>query len=408
MPNYSYTARAKDGTKLHGEMEARNQDAVAQQLRSINVFPLTIDEKQSTSNSGLKNLQITIGDPSKLKTDDLVFFSRQLYTLLKSTVPIMKALEGLEETTENPALKKSIGRLKESLDEGLDLTQSLERQQDIYPAIFISLVHIGETTGKLAEVFKDLSKYLKKEHETKVKVKSALRYPTIVLVIIAIGLTIVNVFVIPNFADMYANFNAELPLPTRILMAFSDFMINYWYICLGVPALLVFAFIKYISTDKGKLKWHTKMTKLPLFGKLILQSSITRFARSLSITSAAGVPMVHALKIIAPSVGNVYIEGKINEMRAGVERGESIALNIKRSGIFPPLVLQMISVGEEAGTLDEMIQEVADYYEREIEYTIEALTAAIEPLMVVVIGSIILVMALGIFLPMISLMGAIG
>ena len=320
----------------------------------------------------------------------------------------MKALEGLEETTENPALKKSIGKLKESLDEGLDLTQSLERQQDIYPAIFISLVHIGETTGKLAEVFKDLSKYLKKEHETKVKVKSALRYPTIVLVIIAIGLTIVNVFVIPNFADMYANFNAELPLPTRILMAFSDFMINYWYICLGVPALLVFAFIKYISTDKGKLKWHTKMTKLPLFGKLILQSSITRFARSLSITSAAGVPMVHALKIIAPSVGNVYIEGKINEMRAGVERGESIALNIKRSGIFPPLVLQMISVGEEAGTLDEMIQEVADYYEREIEYTIEALTAAIEPLMVVVIGSIILVMALGIFLPMISLMGAIG
>ena len=215
-------------------------------------------------------------------------------------------------------------------------------------------------------------------------------------------------FVIPNFADMYANFNAELPLPTRILMAFSDFMINYWYICLGIPAMLVFAFIKYISTDKGKLKWHTKMTKLPLFGKLILQSSITRFARSLSITSTAGVPMVHALKIIAPSVGNVYIEGKINEMRAGVERGESIALNIKRSGIFPPLVLQMISVGEEAGTLDEMIQEVADYYEREIEYTIEALTAAIEPLMVVVIGSIILVMALGIFLPMISLMGAIG
>ncbi|MDH3326514.1 MAG: type II secretion system F family protein, partial [Gammaproteobacteria bacterium] len=245
------------------------------------------------------------------------------------------------------------------------------------------------------------------EQETKAKVKSALRYPTIVLIIIAIGLTIINVFVIPNFASMYAGFGAELPLPTRILMGFSSFMINYWYVCLSIPALLVYAFMKYISTDKGKMIWHKKMTSLPLFGKLILQSAITRFARSLSITSTAGVPTVQALKIIASSVGNAYIESKINEMRTGLERGESITLNVKRANIFPGLVVQMISVGEEAGTLDEMISEVADYYEREIEYTIEALTASIEPLMVVMIGGIVLVMALGIFLPMISLLGAI-
>ncbi|MDH3327020.1 MAG: type II secretion system F family protein, partial [Gammaproteobacteria bacterium] len=207
MPNFSYTARAKDGAKLKGEMDARSKDDVAKQLRSINVYPLTIEEKSlSPAASGLANLQITIGDPSKLKTDDLVFFSRQLYTLIKSSVPIMKALDGLESSTENPALKASIGKLQESLDEGLDLTQALERQQDVYPPLFISLVHIGETTGKLPEVFRDLSTYLKKEQETKAKVKSALRYPTIVLIIIAIGLTIINVFVIPNFASMYAGF----------------------------------------------------------------------------------------------------------------------------------------------------------------------------------------------------------
>lgn len=407
MPYYKYTGRAKDGAKLKGEMEARSTDDVATQLRSINVYPLTIEEKTEDQVSGLTNLQVSIGDPSKLKTDDLVFFSRQLYTLIKSSVPIMKALEGLEDTTEKPIVKKSINKLREALDEGLDLTQALERQKEFYPPLFISLVHIGETTGKLAEVFRDLSTYLKKEQETKAKVKSALRYPIIVLSVIAIGLVIINIFVIPNFADMYAGFGAELPLPTQFLMGFSSFMINYWYICLGTPLLLGFAFVKYISSDAGKLVWHTKMVNMPLFGKLILQSAITRFARSLSITSTAGVPMVQALKIIAPSVGNVYIEGKINEVRAGVERGESISLNIKRTEIFPGLVIQMISVGEEAGTLDEMIGEVADYYEREIEYTIESLTAAIEPIMVVVIGAIVLVMALGIFLPMISILGAV-
>jgi len=407
MPLFQYTGRAKDGQKLKGEMEARSTDDVARQLQSINVFPISIKEIVEKTNS-LTNLQLTIGDPSKLKIDDLVFFSRQLYTLIKSSVPILAALQGLEETTDNLTLKICITKLRESLDEGLDLTQALERQKQNFPPLFISLVHIGETTGKLAEVFRDLSTYLKKEQETKAKVKSALRYPIIVLIVIAIGLTIINVFVIPNFADMYSGFGAELPLPTQILMGFSDFMINYWYICIGVPVIVVYLFLKYISTDEGKLAWHKKMTSLPLFGKLILQSSITRFARSLSITSAAGVPMVQALKIIAPSVGNVFIENKINDIRTGVERGESISANLTRTNIFPGLVVQMISIGEEAGSLEEMISEVADYYEREIEYTIEALTAAIEPLMVVVIGSIVLVMALGIFLPMISLMGAIG
>jgi len=408
MPCFNYTGRVKDGVKLKGQMEARNADEVARQLRSINIFPLTIEEKVDDKTNNKNNSLFNIANKHTLKTDDLVFFSRQLYTLIKSSVPILHALEGLESTTDNPELKKSISKIRESLDEGLDLTQALERQPENFSAFFISLVHIGETTGKLAEVFRDLSSYLKNQQNTKKKVKSALRYPSIVLIAIFVGLVIINVFVIPNFADMYAGFDAKLPLPTLILIGFSNFVIQYWYLCLGIPALAWLIFLKYINTKAGKMMWHRRIVKLPLFGKLILQSSITRFARGLAITSAAAVPIVQALKIIAPSVNNVYIEAKLDDVRAGVERGEPVSINIKRTNIFPGLVVQMINIGEEAGSLTEMINEVAEYYDREIEYSKESLTAAIEPIMVVVIGIIVLVMALGIFLPMISLIGAIG
>jgi len=408
MPIYRYQGRARDGKKIQGEMEGANIHAVAQQLKSIQIIPLEIKEKQQLKASQWANLQVSFGNPSRLSPQDLIFFSRQVYTLLKASVPIMQALEGLQTTASNEALADVIRSLREGLDEGLDLTSALRRQTDIFPELFISMVHIGEITGKLPEVFLALSIYIQKEKETRDQVKAALRYPMIVIAVIIIGLVIVNMFVIPNFAEMFANFNAELPLPTRILMATSDFMIAYWPVCLALPVATAFLFLKFINTEYGKRLWHEKMLKLPLFGKLIMQSAITRFARSLSITGRAGVPMEQALRVIAPSVGNIYFEEKINEMREGVERGESITRNARRMNIFPNMVLQMISVGEESGTLDTMIAEVADYYERELEYTIKSLTAAIEPIMVFFIAGIVLVMALGIFLPMISLLGAIG
>ncbi len=407
MPIYIYQARARDGKKISGQMEGQNIQAIASQLRSTGIIPLDISEKKSSKVSAIANLQVSFGRPSSLKTQELIFFSRQLYTLLKSSVPVMQALDGLKETTTNPVLAKIIANLRDSLDEGTDLTTALRRQSDVFPALFVSLVHIGETTGRLAEVFNDLSTYLMKEKETRDQVKAALRYPMIVLTVIAIGMVIINIFVLPNFVKMFSSFGAELPLPTRILMMTSDFMINYWYLCIAIPFLIVYAFIKYISTSQGKMLWDQYMLNMPLFGTLIRQSAITRFARSLAVTGKAGVPMEQALRVIAPTVGNAYMEKKINGMRAGVERGESITENAKRMEIFPGIVVQMFSVGEESGSLDEMIGEVADYYEREIAYSIKALTSAIEPIMAIIIAGIVLVMALGIFLPMISLLGAL-
>lgn len=407
MPIFIYQGRSRDGAKLRGEMEARNTNAVAEQLRSIGVIPLTIDEKKFKAAGLLANLNVSVGTPSKLKTDDLIFFSRQMYTLTKSSVPIMQALDGLMKTTDNKNLREVIASLRESLEEGLDLTHGMRRQKDVFPDLFVNLVNVGEATGKLAEVFDELSRYLQQEKDVKDQVKSAMRYPSIVLGVIGIGLVIVNVFIIPKFAEMYDSFNAELPLPTLALIMFSDFMISYWYLCLGIPVAAVIGFLKYIGTPPGRLYWHTTQLKLPLFGKLLLQSVITRFARGLAITGKAGVPMEQALKVIAPSVGNAFVEEKIDQMRAGVERGETITQSIVKMDLFPAIVVQMVSVGEDSGSLDEMIKEVADYYEREIAYTVKKLTAAIEPIMVFFIAGIVLILALGIFLPMISLLGAI-
>ena len=408
MPLFSYQARAKDGKKMQGELDAADINAVATQLKSLGVFPLNITEKKESKFDSLSSMEISFGKKETITNGELVFLSRQLYTLTKANVPILQALKGLEASASSPGLQKVIGGLSRSLDEGVDLTTAMRRQDDVFPELFIGLVRIGETTGNLPGVFGDLSEYLLKEQETIKKIKSARRYPLIVLSVIAIGMIIVSVFVLPQFTAMFNSFNAELPLPTRILIGFSDFMINYWYICIAIPIAISIAAKKYISTESGKLKWHTKQLSLPLFGDLLMKATISRFAHSLAITGRAGVPMEQALGIIGPTVGNAYVEEKIKTMRLGVERGESISINIKRMNLFPPMVVQMISVGEDSGSLDEMVTEIADYYERELDYAVSLLTAAIEPVVIIFVAGLVLVLALGIFLPMISLLGSMA
>jgi len=405
MPLFQYNARAKDGKKISGDMEADNVDAVVEQLRSIGVFPLKISEKKV---SDVSSVEISFGKKQVLTTQDLVFFSRQMYTLSKASVPLMQALDGLLNSSTNPALEGVIKKLRKSLDEGIDFTQALKRQRDVFPDIFINMVNIGETTGKLAEVFLELSSYLQKEKDTNDKIKSALRYPVIVLSIIGVGMIIVSVFVLPKFTKMFSGFNAELPLPTQVLIGLSDFMADFWWICVGVPVALFIAFLRYTATDEGKLMWHKYQLSIPLFGPLILKGNITRFANSLSITGRAGVPVVQALRIIAPTISNKFIAKKIDTMCEGVERGESVAVNIKRMDLFPGMVVQMMTVGEESGSLDTMVSEIAEFYERELDYTVKSLTSSIEPIVIVFMAGLVLILALGIFLPMISLIGSMG
>ena len=407
MPLFSYQARSRDGKNLSGEMDASNVDDVIRQLKELNSFPIKIN-KVEKSKKNLSEFEVSFKKKEKISTKDLIFFSRQMYTLTKANVPILSALEGLLSTASSAVLASVIKDIKRSLDEGVDLTQALSRHPDVFPPLYINMVTIGETTGNLPQVFEELAIHLQKEQDTRQKIKKAMRYPIMVLGVIGVGMIIVSVFVLPKFADMFAGFNAELPLPTRILIGFSDFIQGYWYLVLPIPFVIWFGFKRYVKTDDGRLKWHELQLKLPLFGDLLLKGNITRFARSLAITGKAGVPMEQALRIIGPTIGNMHMEAKIRAMREGVERGESITANMKRMDLFPGLVIQMISIGEDTGSLDEMVSDIADYYERELNQSVEALTAAIEPLIIVFVAGLVLVLALGIFLPMISLMGAMG
>ena len=407
MPLFSYQARSRDGKNLSGEMDASNVDDVIRQLKELNSFPIKIN-KVEKSKKNLSEFEVSFKKKEKISTKDLIFFSRQMYTLTKANVPILSALEGLLSTASSAVLASVIKDIKRSLDEGVDLTQALSRHPDVFPPLYINMVTIGETTGNLPQIFEELAIHLQKEQDTRQKIKKAMRYPIMVLGVIGVGMIIVSVFVLPKFADMFAGFNAELPLPTRILIGFSDFIQGYWYLVSPIPFVIWFGFKRYVKTDDGRLKWHELQLKLPLFGDLLLKGNITRFARSLAITGKAGVPMEQALRIIGPTIGNMHMEAKIRAMREGVERGESITANMKRMDLFPGLVIQMISIGEDTGSLDEMVSDIADYYERELNQSVEALTAAIEPLIIVFVAGLVLVLALGIFLPMISLMGAMG
>lgn len=407
MPLFSYQARSRDGSKMSGEMDAASVDDAVAKLRQLNAFPLKIKEIEKKA-TNLADIEISFKKKEKITTKDLIFFSRQMFTLTKASVPILSALDGLLTSASSPELAKVIASIKRSLDEGIDLTQALRRHPDVFPTLYVSMVTIGETTGKLPQVFEELANYLQKEQDTRQKIKSALRYPMMVMAVIGIGMVIISMFVLPKFADMFAGFNAELPLPTRMLIAFSDFMQAYWYIVMFIPIGFWYGFKHYINTEEGRYNWHTKQLKLPLFGDLLLKGNITRFARSLAITGKAGVPMEQALRIIGPTVGNDFMEEKIRSMRDGVERGESITANMKRMDLFPGMVIQMISIGEDTGSLDEMVMEIAEYYERELDQSVETLTAAIEPIVIVFVACLVLILALGIFLPMISLMGAIG
>ncbi|MDH5219497.1 MAG: type II secretion system F family protein, partial [Gammaproteobacteria bacterium] len=383
MPVFSYDGRTRGGEKISGEMEGPTKESIVKNLQQSNIIPLTILEKKSSKTDISSLLEINIGERGpgkKLTTDELIFFSRQMYTLAKSSVPLMSALDGLLNTTDNKNLAKVIRGLRSSLDEGMDLTAAMQKQPEVFSELYINLIKVGETTGNLAEIFHELGHYLQKEKDVREKVKSALSYPITVMVVIAIGLVVVNTMVLPAFAGMYKSFNAELPLPTRMLIWFSDFTQAYGYFILAFIFVAILGIKYYVSTPHGKFKWHQRQYNLPLVGSLLKQNSTSRFARTMSITSRAGVPMEHSLHIIGPAVGNRYMEQKIATMRKEVERGESVTNAVVHAGIFPGIVVQMISVGEDSGSLDEMVTEVADYYEREIDQSVKTLAAAIEPI----------------------------
>jgi len=405
VPVYQYRGRNQRGESVKGQIEAATPDVVATQLFNSGIVPIDISLTQARADI-LAALRGRFRG-GKVELVDLILFSRQMYTLLKAGVPIMQALRGLRESTQNPAFIRVLASIGESLDTGLELSTSLKRHPEVFPPLFVSMVQVGETTGSLEEVFLQLAGYLEREKDTRDRVKSALRYPIIVMVAMVIALFIINIFVIPAFIKVFMSFRIQLPLPTRILIATSKFTVAYWPYMLGALAAAIFVVRNYVRTADGRYRWHRLKLKLPVAGKIIYKATLSRFTRALAVIIKAGVPLVAGMTVVSRAVDNDYISERILQMRDGVERGETIGRTAQATGMFPPLVIQMINVGEESGAVDILMMNVAEFYDREVDYDIKNLSAAIQPILIVFMGILVLILALGVFLPMWDLVQAV-
>lgn len=403
MSSFAYKGRDSQGNAVSGVVEAATEMAAAEQLMRRGVMPTELKPGKAKAAALDWSLLLERG----VRLDELVVFSRQMYALTRAGIPILRAIAGLEESAHSKPLKRALHALGEDLGNGRPLSSSMQAHPRVFSSLFVAIIHVGENTGQLEEAFLQLANYFELELETRKRIKTAMRYPSFVLIAIGIAMVILNIMVIPVFAGMFAKFGVELPLATRILLATSHFFVHYWWVMLGVLLAMVFGWRRWVSTVKGKLTWHRWQLKLPIVGTIIERSLLARFARSFSMMLKAGVPLNTALSLVADAVDNAWMAGRIRDMRAGIERGESLLRTAGCSGLFTPLVMQMIAVGEETGQVDDLLHEAAEYYEREVDYDLKSLTARIEPILIGIVAVMVLILALGIFTPMWDMMRAV-
>ncbi len=400
MATFGYKGRRRDGSEVSGQLDADSATLAASQLSAEGITPITIKaaavkvkQKSSSQEVQLKFLQ-------KISIDELIMFSRQMFSLTKAGVPITRAMRGLANTVKNPLLIETLGALADDLEKGHALSSALAKHPKVFSELYISMVHVGENTGQLDDSFKQMAAYLELERQTIKNVKQATRYPIFVLIAIAIAIGIINVFVIPAFKSVFASFGGAMPWQTKMLITVSDFTVNWWHTMLAGLIVIVFLFVRWKRTESGCRIWDRRKLKFPIIGQIFYKTVLGRFSRTFSIVLKAGVPIEQGLSIVSNAVGNKYIGEKVIGMRKGIERGESFTQTAYQTEMFSPLVMQMLAVGEETGRVDQMLEEAAGFYEQEIEYDLKNLTSAIEPILIVAIGAMVLVLALGVFLPL--------
>ena len=399
MATYTWRGRNARGELVQGQIEAMTENAVADQLMAIRVAPVHIAAVPEVATKTTEGWWQVLNRRS-ISIEDVLIFSRQMYTLNKAGIPILRAFTGLQASSDNPALVDVLKDVRASLDQGRDMATSMARHPKVFGAFYVAMVRVGEMTGRLTEVFLRLAEHLEFERDVRERIKQAMRYPSFVVIAMLIAVVIINLFVLPVFAKVFAGFKADLPLITRGLLGFSSWMINWWPLLLVMVAASVVLVRSYLKTTQGRYNWDRRKLRLPVIGPIILKATLARFARSFALSSQSGVPLVQALTVVAQTVDNTFIGSRVEQMRDGIERGESISRCAAATGVFTPVVLQMISVGEETGELDSLLLEIADMYERDTDYGIKGLSTAIEPILLAFIGVLVLLLALGVFLPL--------
>lgn len=402
---FAYQVRDREGKLVSGELEAENQSAVASRLREMGYAPVSIEAK---AEGGL-NTEITIpGFGPKVKLKDLAIFSRQFATMINSGLSLLRALTIIEKQTENERLSEILGVIRADVEAGRSLSDAMA-DHDEFPRLFIALVRAGEAAGMLDKVLLRVAENLEKDVALRQTIKSAMTYPVIVFVM-AIGLTAAMlIFIVPTFVSLFDQLGGDLPLPTQMLLLASNFITSVLGLVLLVIAPIVGwqAFKAFRRTDNGRFQLDRLKLRLPVFGPLFHKIAITRFARNLGLLLRAGVPILQALKITGETVDNGVITNAVDDVQDGVRDGEAMATPLADHEIFPPMVVQMIAVGEETGAVDTMLDKIADFYDREVEATTEQLTALMEPVMIAVLGGIVGSMVIALYMPIFEMMNLV-
>lgn len=397
MPQFRYQGRHTDGSAVSGTLEAPNQDAVSDQLMQKGIIPIKI--QAGSGKSGL-NIDLKALFTPSVPLEVLVIFCRQLYSLTKAGVPLLRSMKGLSQNCTNKQLKEALEEVTQELTNGRSLSNSMQMFPKVFSPLFVSMINVGENTGRLDQALMQLASYYEQEVETRKRIKTAMRYPIFVISAIVLALFALNIWVIPQFSSMFARFGVDLPLPTRIIIGTSNFFVNYWPLLIGAIFGGLFGFRSWVNTATGHEKWDKFRLRMPIVGQLVNRAQLSRFSRTFALMLRAGVPLNQSLALAAESLGNKYLENRLMEMKASIEAGGTISSTAINSGVFTSLVIQMLTVGEETGQIDQLLLEVADFYDREVDYDLKTLTARIEPIMLALVAGMVLILALGIFLPM--------
>lgn len=403
MSKFTYKARDEKGSLVTGMIEGDNRRAAFLQIDALGLFPIAVAETKEQAFS----FENTFASLRPVRYDDIIFFTRQLQTVIRAGIPMISGLRALEEQTSNIKLKVAIKEMVQDIDRGSSLSDALAKQRRLFPELYISMVRAGEIGGSLEEVLERLATLLEFQLKTKEMLKSAIRYPIFVVTTLLIAFLVLINFVVPRFAVLFRGAKMELPLPTRVLLALNDIFQNYALFLVIFIVLLAGAFFLYKKTGAGTLAIDRLKLRIPLIGPIILKICMSRFANMFENLIKVGIPVVRTLEVVSRTVGNEYIAQKILEISGKIEKGFGISRPLREAEIFPPLVIHLVSTGEQTGSLEEMLKEVSTHYDREITYSINRLSTWIEPLLTAGLSLMVLFLALAIFLPWWNMMGAL-
>jgi type IV pilus assembly protein PilC len=400
---FTYKVRDKSGKIQSGEIEGQSSAAVVKALRAKGLTPIKVDEKSS---SGLQAEIRIPGLSDRIKTKELSIFSRQFATMVNSGLSLIRALTILVDQTENRALAEVIGKVRGDVEQGISLSAAMEKHSKVFSKLYVSMIRAGEVGGVLDETLDRLADIVEAQVALRSKVKSAMAYPVVVFGLVIVITAAMIVFVVPMFEGLYSEVgdgSAQLPAPTRMLIGMSSILTGFWFIVFPLPVVAFIMFRRWITTDEGRFRWDTVKLKLPVFGKLAHKTAISRFSETLGVLGRSGVPILQALDIVADTSGNAVLSRAILDVKASVREGESIAGPLTRHKVFPPMVVQMMAVGEETGALDTMLKKVSDFYRREVNDTVDALTSLLEPLLIIVMGVTVGGILIALYLPIFNL-----